>query len=107
MNFLITGGCGYIGTQLTKHLLSKRNKVTIVDNCWFGNFHKKNKMLKIIKKDVRNFEDLNITLFSNKIFWFDIKFPFSALTEIFCLLLIVKLGLIISKLGPVDFFSTV
>ena len=60
MNFLITGGCGYIGTQLTKHLLSKKNKVTIVDNCWFGNFHKKNKRLKIIKKDIRNFEDLKI-----------------------------------------------
>ena len=60
MNFLITGGCGYIGTQLTKHLLSKKNKVTVVDNCWFGNFHKKNKKLKIIKKDIRNFEDLNI-----------------------------------------------
>ena len=43
MNFLITGGCGYIGTQLTKHLLSKKNKVIVVDNCWFGNFHKKNK----------------------------------------------------------------
>ena len=39
MNFLVTGGCGYIGTQLTKHLLSKNNKVTVVDNCWFGNFH--------------------------------------------------------------------
>tara|TARA_B100000315_G_C14504513_1_gene553945 strand:+ start:320 stop:1267 length:948 start_codon:yes stop_codon:yes gene_type:complete len=60
MNFLITGGCGYIGTLLTKHLLSKKNKVTVVDNCWFGNFHKKNKMLKVIKKDIRNFEDLNI-----------------------------------------------
>ena len=60
MNFLVTGGCGYIGTQLTKHLLSKKNKVTIVDTCWFGNFHKKNKMLKIIKKDIRNFENLNI-----------------------------------------------
>ena len=60
MNFLVTGGCGYIGTQLTKHLLSKKNKVTIVDNCWFGNFHKKNKMLKIIKKDIRSFENLNI-----------------------------------------------
>ena len=60
MNFLVTGGCGYIGTQLTKHLLSKKNKVTVVDNCWFGNFHKKNKRLKIIKKDIRNFEDLNI-----------------------------------------------
>ena len=60
MNFLVTGGCGYIGTLLTKHLLSKKNKVTVVDNCWFGNFHKKNKMLKIIRKDIRNFEDLNI-----------------------------------------------
>ena len=60
MNFLVTGGCGYIGTLLTKHLLSKKNKVTVVDNCWFGNFHKKNKMLKVIKKDIRNFEDLNI-----------------------------------------------
>ena len=60
MNFLITGGCGYIGTQLTKHLLSKKNKVTVVDNCWFGNSHKKNKMLKIVKKDIRNFEDINI-----------------------------------------------
>ena len=60
MNFLITGGSGYIGTLLTKHLLSKKNKVTVIDNCWFGNFHKKNKMLKIIRKDIRNFEDLNI-----------------------------------------------
>ena len=60
MNFLVTGGCGYIGTLLTKHLLSKKNKVAVVDNCWFGNFHKKNKMLKVIKKDIRNFEDLNI-----------------------------------------------
>lgn len=60
MNFLVTGGCGYIGTPLTKLLLSKKNKVTVVDNCWFGNFHKKNKMLKIIRKDIRNFEDLNI-----------------------------------------------
>ena len=60
MNFLVTGGSGYIGTQLTKHLISKNNKVTVVDNCWFGNFLKKNKNLKMIKKDVRNFEDLNI-----------------------------------------------
>ncbi len=60
MNFLITGGCGYIGTSLTKYLLSKKNKVTVIDNCWFGNFLKKNKKLKIIKKDKRNFEDINI-----------------------------------------------
>ena len=60
MNFLITGGCGYIGTQLTKHLLLKKNKVTIVDNFWFGNYHKKNNNLRIIKEDIRNFGRLNI-----------------------------------------------
>ena len=60
MNFLITGGSGYIGTLLAENLLSEKNKVTVVDKCWFGNFHKKNKMLKIIKKDIRNFEDINI-----------------------------------------------
>lgn len=60
MNFLITGGCGYIGTKLTQHLLLKKNKVTIVDNCWFGNFHTKHKNLKIINEDIRNFDKLNI-----------------------------------------------
>ena len=60
MNFLVTGGSGYIGTQLTKHLIFKNHKVTVVDNCWFGNYLKKNKKLKMIKKDIRNFEELNI-----------------------------------------------
>ena len=60
MNFLITGGCGYIGTKLTQHLLLKKNKVTIIDNCWFGNYHKKSKSLKVIKEDIRNFRRLNI-----------------------------------------------
>ena len=60
MNFLITGGCGYIGTKLTQHLLLNKNKVTIIDNCWFGNYHKKHESLKVIKEDIRNFTKLNI-----------------------------------------------
>ena len=60
MNFLITGGCGYIGTEITKHLLSNNHKVTVVDNLWFGNNHKKHRNLKIVKKDVRNFDKINI-----------------------------------------------
>jgi len=60
MNFLITGGAGYIGTKLTKHLLSNNHKVLVVDNLWFGNQHTKHKNLKIIKEDVRNFDKLNI-----------------------------------------------
>ena len=60
MNFLITGGCGYIGTEITKHLLSNNHKVTVVDNLWFGNNHAKHKSLRIIKEDVRNFDKINI-----------------------------------------------
>ena len=60
MNFLITGGCGYIGSRITQQLLKEGHKILVFDNFWFGNFHKKNKNLKIIKGDVRNFNKLNI-----------------------------------------------
>ncbi len=60
MKLLITGGAGYIGTKLTKHLLSNNHKVLVVDNLWFGNQHTKHKNLKIIKEDIRNFDKLNI-----------------------------------------------
>ena len=60
MKFIITGGCGYIGTNITKHLLEKGHRVTIIDNLWFGNKLKKNKNLKIIKEDIRNFDKLDI-----------------------------------------------
>ena len=54
MNILILGGGGYVGTPLTAKLLeNKKNKITVVDTFWFGNFLKKNKRLKIIKKDIR------------------------------------------------------
>ncbi len=47
-------GGGYIGTPLTSKLLeNKRNKITVVDTFWFGNFLKKDKRLKIINKDIR------------------------------------------------------
>ena len=54
MNILILGGGGYVGTPLTSKLLeNKKNKITVVDTFWFGNFLKKNKRLKIINKDIR------------------------------------------------------
>ena len=50
----ILGGGGYVGTPLTAQLLkNKRNKIIVVDTFWFGNYLKKNKRLKIIKKDIR------------------------------------------------------
>jgi len=60
MNFLITGGCGYIGSRITEHLLQKKHHVLVYDSCWFGNSLKKNKKLKVVKGDVRNFSNLKI-----------------------------------------------
>lgn len=55
MNILILGGGGYVGTSLVNTLLkNKKNKLTVVDTFWFGNFLKRNKNLKIIKDDIRN-----------------------------------------------------
>ena len=60
MKILITGGCGYIGVELTKKLLkNKKNKITVLDIQWFGNKLKKNKNLKIFKFDIRNIENFS------------------------------------------------
>ena len=57
---LITGGCGYVGTELTKDLLNNNFRVRVIDSQWYGNFLIKHKNLKLIKKDIRNinFEDV-------------------------------------------------
>ena len=59
-NILITGGGGYIGTNLTNFLLKKNFYVTVIDTFWFGNYLKKNKKLKVIKKDIRNVENKDL-----------------------------------------------
>ena len=60
MNFLITGGGGYIGSRITEHLLQQKHKVLVFDSMWFGNSLKKHKNLKIVRGDVRNFSNLKI-----------------------------------------------
>ena len=32
MNFIITGGCGYIGTKITEYLINRNHKVTNREN---------------------------------------------------------------------------
>jgi nucleoside-diphosphate-sugar epimerase len=59
---LITGGCGYIGTNLVKHLLKQKHKITVIDTQWFGNFLPKHKNLKVYKMDIRN---INHDIFNN------------------------------------------
>ncbi len=36
MKFVVTGGLGFIGSYIVKHLLSKDHQVTVVDNFWRG-----------------------------------------------------------------------
>jgi len=59
---LVTGGCGYIGTNLVKSLIKQGLKVIVVDTQWFGNFLPKHKNLKIVKKDIRSLDE---NIFSN------------------------------------------
>ena len=35
-NVLVTGGGGYIGSTLVRHLLVKNFNVTVIDNCSMG-----------------------------------------------------------------------
>ena len=51
---LIIGGGGYIGTELSNFLISKKYKVGCMDTFWFKNKLKK-EVVKI-KKDVRSFD---------------------------------------------------
>tara|TARA_B100001057_G_scaffold497506_1_gene601809 strand:- start:1445 stop:2386 length:942 start_codon:yes stop_codon:yes gene_type:complete len=50
---LITGGCGYIGTNLVNFFLKQNYKITVIDTQWFGNFLPKSKNLEVIKIDLR------------------------------------------------------
>lgn len=50
-NILITGGGGYIGTELCNYLSNYNYNIFALDTFWFGK--KLNKKIKIIRKDIR------------------------------------------------------
>ena len=58
MHILVTGGCGYIGSNLTNRLLNDGYQVTVVDIMWFGNYLKNHKNLTVIKADVREIDQV-------------------------------------------------
>ena len=60
MNILITGGCGYVGSELVNKLLSKGHLITVIDAQWFGNPLKKHKNLKNLKIDIRNIDKIDL-----------------------------------------------
>jgi nucleoside-diphosphate-sugar epimerase len=65
MNILVTGGCGYTGSILVPQLLKLGHKITVIDTMWFGNFLKKHKNLKMIKKDIRSLNNFSYSGFNS------------------------------------------
>ncbi len=57
-NILVTGGCGYTGTLLTRRLLDEGHRVTVLDTQWFGNHLEAHPSLTVIKGDVRKVDEL-------------------------------------------------
>ena len=56
MKVLVTGGCGYIGTNLTKMLLERGNQVTVLDSMWFGNYLDSHRFLTVVQADIRDID---------------------------------------------------
>jgi|TARA_B110000495_G_C23006627_1_gene594749 NAD dependent epimerase/dehydratase len=65
---LITGGCGFIGSNLTNYFLKKRIKVIVLDKYNFHNNYgwleniKNNKNLEIEMGDIRDYDIVNNTI---------------------------------------------
>lgn len=57
-NILVTGGCGYTGTLLTRALLEAGHKVTVFDTQWFGNHLEAHPSLTVVKGNVRNVDSI-------------------------------------------------
>lgn len=64
MNYFITGGCGFVGSNMTNRLLSLGHNVIVYDNfsSGFKNFINLKENLKIIKGDLLDEEHLNKSL---------------------------------------------
>jgi len=55
-NIFVTGGAGYCGSFLVPQLLDRGYRVTVFDNCYFGDdfLPKSNRQLTVIKGDIRD-----------------------------------------------------
>ncbi len=58
MKILLTGGCGYIGTNLTNTLLDLGHQITVVDIMWFGNYLNSHNNLSVIQADIRDIDKI-------------------------------------------------
>jgi nucleoside-diphosphate-sugar epimerase len=61
VKLLVTGGCGYVGTKLTAALLQRPDTdVTVLDTQWFGNYLTPHPRLTVVKKDVRQIDEVDL-----------------------------------------------
>ena len=49
-NILITGGCGFIGSNFVKKILNKNYNIYIIDNLSTGYIENLNKIIRLSKK---------------------------------------------------------
>ncbi|QCI63179.1 NAD-dependent epimerase/dehydratase family protein [Phreatobacter stygius] len=61
MKLFVTGACGYKGTVLVPKLLEKGHEVVAFDIQWFGNNLRPHPMLTVVKGDVCNPEEYDLT----------------------------------------------
>ena len=54
MRILVTGGCGYVGSVLSRRLLEEGHSVTVYDIMWFGNSLAGHANLTVVEGDVRD-----------------------------------------------------
>ncbi len=56
MNILVTGSCGYVGSQLVPSLLAAEHTVVGADIMWFGNHLQPHPQLTIVEADIRDID---------------------------------------------------
>tara|TARA_B100000029_G_scaffold257237_1_gene254046 strand:- start:609 stop:1589 length:981 start_codon:yes stop_codon:yes gene_type:complete len=79
MNILITGGAGYIGSNVAYNLIGKGHKTFIIDNLSTGNKRIIPKKAKFVKSDISNKQKLKKILKFNK---FDAVMHFSGFIRV-------------------------
>jgi len=55
MRIFVTGGLGYVGTELSDKLLKEGHEITVFDAGWFGQYLPPHPRLTLVKGDIRDF----------------------------------------------------
>ena len=58
MKVLVTGGCGFVGTLLTKALLEEGHDIHAYDIMWFGNYVEEHPRLTFTQGDIRDIDSV-------------------------------------------------